>query len=86
MRDAIACTKWRLTDSRQPDRNTEKLSTSRLNERIGLLTGQSVPIFIQVVSSFLISARILMRRLESLRRRLRVVPIGRVRRNISMTC
>ena len=42
--------------------------------------------FIQLVWSLLISARILMRRLESLRRRLRALPLGRERRNISMTC
>jgi len=53
---------------------------------LGLLTGQSVPIFIQLVGSFLISARILMRRFESLRSRLRAQPFGRERRNISMTC
>ncbi len=50
------------------------------------ITGQSVPIFIQVVWSFLISARILMRRLDSLRSRLRALPFGSERRNISMTC
>ena len=38
--------------------------------RLALLTGQSLPIFIQLVWSFLISARILMRRMESLRRRI----------------
>ena len=56
------------------------------NEPFITITGQSVPIFIQVVRSFLISARILMRRMESLRRRLRASPFGRERRNISMTC
>ena len=50
------------------------------------IIGQSVPIFLQVVRSFLISARILKRRFESLRRRLRARPFGRLRRNISMTC
>jgi hypothetical protein len=50
------------------------------------ISGQSLPIFIQVVRSFLISARILMRRMERLRRRLRALPSGRERRNISMTC
>ena len=57
-----------------------------LNKHFGLLTGQSVPIFIQAVGSFLISARILMSRFESLRSRLRALPFGRERRNISMTC
>jgi len=57
-----------------------------LNERLCLLTGQSVPVFIQVAGSFLISARILMRRLESLRSRLRSLPNGSDRRNISMAC
>ena len=59
---------------------------SALDWRIQTITGQSLPIFIQVVWSFLISVRILMRRMESLRRRLRVLPLGRERRNISMTC
>ena len=56
------------------------------DKRFYLLTGQSVPIFIQAVGSFLISARILMSRFESLRSRLRALPFGRERRNISMTC
>jgi len=60
--------------------------SSALGTCIGLLTGQSVPIFIQAVGSFLISARILMSRFESLRSRLRALPFGRERRNISMTC
>ena len=56
------------------------------DERIIAITGQSVPIFIQVVWIFLISARILMRRLESLRSRLRALLFESERRNISMTC
>ena len=62
------------------------LTCGVLKDCIMTITGQSLPIFIQVVWSFLISARILMRRMESLRRRLRPLPFGRERRNISMTC
>jgi hypothetical protein len=36
--------------------------------------------------SFLISVRMLISRIESLRRRWRALPFGRERRNISMTC
>jgi len=43
-----------------------------LGECMTAISGQSLPIFIQVVWNFLISARILMRRMESLRRRLRI--------------
>ncbi len=57
-----------------------------LNECMIAISGQSVPIFIQVVWSFLISARILMRRLDSRRSRLRALPFVSERRNISMTC
>ena len=57
-----------------------------VNSRIIAISGQSLPIFIQVVWSFLISARILMSRWESLSRRLRALPFGRERRNISMRC
>jgi hypothetical protein len=61
-------------------------SAGNLLEHMIAITGQSLSIFIQVVWSFLISVRILMRRMESLRRRLRALPLGRERRNISMTC
>ena len=57
-----------------------------LNKRFIAITGQSVPIFIQLVWSFLISARILMRRLDSRRSRLRALPFVSDRRNISMRC
>jgi hypothetical protein len=46
------------------------LISADFGECIIAISGQSLPIFIQVVWSFLISARILMRRMESLRRRL----------------
>jgi hypothetical protein len=57
-----------------------------LNERLGLLTGQSLLIFIQVVWSFRNSARILVRRLASRSRHWRFSPFGSDRRNISITC
>jgi len=61
-------------------------ATVKLEYRQIAITGQSVPIFVQVVWSFLISARILMRRLDSRRSRLRALPFVSERRNISMTC
>ena len=57
-----------------------------LRDGIIAITGQSVPIFLQVVWSFLISARILKRRLESRRSRLRALAFVSDRRNISMRC
>jgi hypothetical protein len=45
-----------------------RFSCEVLNERLIAISGQSVPIFIQVAWSFLISARILKRHLECLRR------------------
>ncbi len=53
---------------------------------ISAITGQSLPIFIQAFWSFLISAMILMRRMDSLRRRLRALLFVSERRNISMRC
>lgn len=57
-----------------------------LGECIGLLTGQSLPIFIQVVCSFHNSARILVRRLESRARHSRLSPFWRERLKICKAC
>src|ERR1035437_9467366 len=54
--------------------------------QVGLLTGQSLPIFIQVVWRFRNSAWILVRRLVSRSRQERTRPFGSDRRNISITC
>ena len=65
---------------------TRNLPMLLLGLRIIAITGQSLPIFTQVLWSFLISARILMRRTESRRRRVRALAFVSERRNISMAC
>ena len=50
------------------------------------ITGQSLPIFIQVVRSLRISARILVSRFESRSRRERESSLGSERRNIISAC
>ena len=56
-----------------------------LESRFGLLTGQSLLVFIQVGRSSRVSARILVRRFASRSRRRRLSAFGRERRNISST-
>ena len=55
-------------------------------QRIIAITGQSLLIFVQVVFSLRISARIFVSRLGSRSRRLRLSPFGKERRNISSAC